>query len=188
MFDTILDILEEKGPLSMPVLCDEINKNKREKTENEIIIQLEDVKSLIKRKQDMFKVQNGLVEIDPNKDPVRLRVSLGGHPGPWYKINIDFIHHHFHYFEWHLSSYSKMRKLPNAAGKVESFKKQIYRYRIWNWLEFYEDGELRLEDTYWDVKLETKGKVYKMKGNDSYPKDWKKFCLSLSKLIGKRIC
>ncbi|QVY59876.1 hypothetical protein [Cytobacillus gottheilii] len=187
MFDTILDIIDDKGPISMPELCDEIN-DKNGKADIGQSVQIADVEAVITRKKDLFKVQDGSIMIDPNKDPIRLRVSLGGHPGPWYKINIDFAQQHFHYFEWHLSRHSNTKILPKRAGNLAAFKRQMYRYCIWNWLEFYEDDGLRLEDTYWDVKLETKGKIYKMKGNDSYPKEWANFCISLSKLIGKRIC
>ncbi len=187
MLDTILDIIEKKGPISLLALCAEIN-HRNEKAEKGKTVQLADVQTVIDRKKDLFIIQNGEIIIDPNKDPIRLRVSLGGHPGPWYKINIDFEQHQFHYFEWHLSRFSNTNRFPQKAGNIDAFKRQIYRYRIWNWLEFYEDDGLRLEDTYWDVKLETKGKVYKMKGYDSYPAEWTEFCISLSELIGKRIC
>jgi hypothetical protein len=188
IFENILDILEKKGPLSIPSLLDEMNRMSRFQNTNGKPIELSHVKSVISRKRELFNIKNNIVTIDPDKDPVLLIVSLGGYPGPWYKVEVDFINDRFVYFEWHLSSFSQRNELPKVSGSIEDFKKELYRLKIWKWQPEYNQQGIILDGITWSVKLITKGNIFESNGIQSFPNDWEKFCKALSKLTGKYIC
>ncbi|GLB60700.1 hypothetical protein [Cytobacillus sp. NCCP-133] len=188
IFENILDILEKKGPLSIPSLLDEMNRLSRFQNTNRTPIELSHVKSVISRKRELFTIKNNRVTIDPDKDPVQLSLNLGGYPGPWYKIEIDFINERFVYFEWHLSSFSPRNELPKVSGSIEDFKKELYRLKIWKWQSEYNHPGIILDSIAWSVKLITKGNIYECNGVQSFPNGWERFCKALAKLTGKYIC
>lgn len=188
IFENILDILEKKGPLSIPSLLDEMNRLKRFQNTNGKKIELSHVKSVINRKRELFHIKNNVVKIDPDKDPVLLSFNLGGYPGPWYKIEVDFNNDRFVYYEWHLSLFSPRDELPKVSGSIEDFKKELYRLKIWNWQSEYNHAGIILDGITWSVKLVTKGNIYESSGVQSFPNGWEKFCKALSILTGKYIC
>lgn len=188
IFENILDILEKKGPISIPSLCEEMNKLSRFQNIKSKPIELSHVKSVISRKKDLFTIQNDMITIDPDKDPVLLTVNVGGYPGPWYKVDIDFINERFVSFEWHLSSFSSRKEMPKESGSIENFKKELYHLKIWKWQPEYNHQGIILEGITWSVKLLTKGKLFESNGMQSFPKEWERLCRALSLLIGRNIC
>ncbi|USK46818.1 MULTISPECIES: hypothetical protein [Cytobacillus] len=188
IFENILDILEKKGAISIPSLLDEMNKLSNSQNTSRKPLELSHVKSVISRKREIFHIKNNIVTIDPDKEPILLSVSLGGYPGPWYKVEVDFINGRFVYFEWHLSSFSHRTELPAASGSIEEFKKELYRLKIWKWQKEYQNPGIILESVTWSIKLITKENIFESQGIQAFPEGWEKFCKALSKLTGKYIC
>ncbi|KON88418.1 hypothetical protein AF332_17455 [Sporosarcina globispora] len=188
IFENILDILEKKGSISIPSLLDEMNRMSHFKNTNGKQIELSHVKSVISRKKEIFHLKNDIITIDPDKEPILLSFSLGGYPGPWYKIEVDFINGRFVYFEWHLSSFSPRNELPQASGSIEDFKKELYRFKFWKWQNEYRNPGIIMDGVTWSVKLITKENIFESQGIQAFPKSWEKFCKAISKLTGKYIC
>ena len=131
--------------------------------------------------------QDHLVCIHPDKEVRKLTVKISGHDGPSYFIRVDFTKNHFYFFEWNLEAKleaTTKRKLPLIAGDIETFKKQLYLINLWDWDVDYQLKGIILDGTCWSVKLETKTKIYKSKGLESFPYQWPMFYRSLTKLVG----
>ncbi|USK41144.1 hypothetical protein LIS77_11825 [Cytobacillus firmus] len=188
IFENILDILEKKGAISIPSLLDEMNRPSNFQRTGAKPVELAHVKSVISRKRELFHIKNNIVTIDPDKDPILLSVSLGGYPGPWYKIEVDFINGRFVYFEWHLSSFSSRNELPTKSGSIEEFKKELYRLKLWKWQKEYKNPGMLMDSVTWSIKLVTKENSFESQGIQSFPNGWEKFCMALTNLTGKYIC
>lgn len=187
MYEMILAILDKKGPASIPSICQEMNKLNVFHQNEEKIVQPAQVKTSICRKKDLFKMKNELVFIDPERDFQKLTVHIGLSRGPSLTIRIDFVKGQFAFFEWQLDPTIEpvIRIQPQKTiGNVETFKKELYRIKLWEWKADYPSEGIVLDGTFWSTELETKGKVYKSEGLQSFPKNWKKLCLGLSKLTG----
>ncbi|WP_147534877.1 hypothetical protein [Bacillus marasmi] len=187
IYEMILDILKKNGPTSIPSICQEMNQQTSHLEEQEKIVQPSQVKSAITRKKELFKVQNDLVYIDPEKDVQYLHVHIGGVVEPAITIKVDFGKNRFVFFEWNLDqnvNVNERRTQSQVIGDVETFKKELYRIKPWQWDADYQKEAMVLDGVYWSVKLVTQGRVYESEGLECYPEDWKRFCKSLTKLTG----
>lgn len=185
MYEIILNILEKKGPVSLHSICDEMNEMSSIRSERKNPVQLSHVKSIVSRKKDLFQVEDDIVSIREEKELLSLSALIGGYPRPSYKIDVDFIHNRFYFFEWNIDCAQPNRKERTIyIGDVEQFKKEIMRLKIWNWDKDYQLDSLVLDGTSWSVKLKTKGMTYESEGLQSFPNNWSKFCRVVSNLIG----
>lgn len=188
MYEMILDILKKNGPTSIPSICQEMNEQTIQHDDQEKVVQPQQVKKAISRKKDLFKVEDNVVFIDPEKDVQLLTVHLGGLIEPALTIKVDFIKNTFAFFQWHLDLVPRINhhslQQVRFCGDVESFKKELYRLRLWEWDTDYHPDEMVLDGLFWSVKLVTKSKVYESEGLQCFPKEWKKLCRALSKLTG----
>lgn len=185
MYEIIIDILEKKGPVSFHSLCDEMNEMSLIKNERKKPVQVSHIKSIVSRKKDLFSVEDDIVSIRKEKELLSLTAMINGYQGPSYKVDVDFIHNRFYFFEWNIDCSAPSRKERTIhIGDVERFKKEIIRLKIWNWHRDYQLDSLVLDGTNWSVKLKTKGNVYESEGLESFPKNWTKFCRAVSNLIG----
>lgn len=185
VFEKIISILEEKGPLSIPLICNEVNKQMV--TEREKPLLPSQIKSIVKRKKDLFLEEEGNVSIQPDKYPFKLVAIVEGDDGITYQVNIDFPKKSFSFFEWRNSKAKGLdfENCPREIGDLNLFKREIFSLKIWEWEPVYgtEDG-ITLGNTNWKVKLKTKSKTYISEGWDSYPENWHKFCKAIEKLTG----
>ncbi|NMD69962.1 hypothetical protein HHO41_06645 [Bacillus sp. DNRA2] len=188
IYEMILDILQKNGPTSIPSICQEMNQQTIHLEEK--FVQPSQVKSAINRKKELFKVQNDVVFIDPDKDIQYLNVHIGGASEPALTIKVDFLKNRFAFFEWHMDqnpNVSVRRSHSQMIGDVDTFKKELYRIKPWEWDADYQDEGLVLDGIYWSVKLVTQGRIYESEGLQCFPEEWKKLCKSLTKLTGFKI-
>ncbi|HAQ07305.1 MAG TPA: hypothetical protein DCR24_07220 [Bacillus bacterium] len=187
MYDAIFDILEKKGAITIPLICKEMSEQAPQfLNDTDYSIEQSYIETLINRKNEIFLLNGDLVSIRPEKEPVRLSAVLHGYPGPELRVKVDFARNRFTYFEWHLDSKAPGPMKMQHPGSVEDFKKQMYALNVWEWAEDYQAEGIIVDGTSWSVKLETKGKTYESGGLDSFPKEWKNFCRSISRLVGKK--
>lgn len=185
VYETIISILEEKGPLPIPAICNEVNQVLVTNREKPILP--EHIKSIVTRKKDLFRVNGGRISIHPDKYPFSLIATLECFAGISCQVRVNFVKNRFAALEWR----NKENWRPfsdfhaTAPGDLEEFKRELYTMNIWDWRQTYrnEDGII-LEGKYWSVKLITKGKIYESEGTESYPKNWAQFCKAVEKLTG----
>ena len=186
MYEVILNIIDQKGPVSIPSICQEINQNRIFMQERDKPVQPSQIKSAISRKRDLFYVENNIVSLLPEKELISLTVQISYGKGPWIKVDVDFIEKNFVFFEWNLEPVSNRKYEPIKAGSTDDFKHSIFRLKVWDWEINYDQEGIILDGINWAVRLETKAKVYKSDGLQDFPKDWTKFCQALRKLTGKK--
>lgn len=187
MYEIIIDILEKKGPVSYHSIADELNEMSWLKDARKKPVQVSHVKSVVSRKKDLFTVEDDIVSIREEKELVSLTATIGGYPGPSYKVTVDFVRNLFFFFEWDMDCVSQPREERTIyIGDVEEFKKEIIRLKIWNWERDYQLNSLVLDGTSWSVRLKTKAAVYESEGLQSFPKNWSRFCRAITNLTGTK--
>lgn len=186
MYEMIIDILEKNGPVSFHAICEEMNERNWTSNKNKNPVQVSHVKSVVSRKKDLFNVNDDIVSIRKEKELLSLSATVGGFPGPSFKLEVDFIQQRFFMFEWNNDGFMKKVREERTIyiGDVEKFKKEIIRLKIWDWERDYQPDSLLLDGTNWSVTLRTKGKVYESEGLQTFPENWKKFCQAISRLVG----
>ncbi len=188
IYEKILSILEEKGTLTVPLICKEVNHLLPEREKPLLPSQ---VKSIVARKKDLFHVKNGNIMIHPDKSPQALIATLDNENGMSLKVKIDFSKKLFIYFEWRNRGIFDMNLDTSSRnfGDLDSFKKEIYALKIWEWAPIYGHTEgITIGKINWNVQLITAGKTYFSEGTDCYPENWHKFCKAIEKLTGTIFC
>lgn len=185
VYETIISILDEKGPLSIPLICKEVNKQLV--TDREKPLLPSQIKSIVSRKKDLFQIKEGNISIQPDKYPYLLNAFIDRDNGISYQVKIDFLKKRFTFFEWRSAGNKNTDPCyrPRKLGSLDVFKQEIFTMKIWEWKPYYQKAEgIILGKTNWKVKLETKGKSYISEGTDCYPEHWNHFCKSMERLIG----
>jgi len=185
VYQTIISILEKKGPLPIPAICSEVNKvliTKRKKP-----LRPSQITSIVTRQKDIFLINREGISIHPDKNPSTLKVSIDCHTGTSYKIYVHFINNRFILFEWRnkesISPFNYERS--GNYGSIEELKRELYSIRIWEWQPNYRKaGGIILDGTYWTITLNTKGKIHKSEGIDCFPPRWKLLCQAIERLTG----
>ncbi|WLR56789.1 hypothetical protein LC048_07915 [Mesobacillus subterraneus] len=186
MYEAILDILEKKGNVSIPVICQEMSEQDHSMvSDREDLVEPSFIQTLVSSNNELFLIKDDTVSIRTEKEPVSMTVVLYGYPGPEMRVRIDFKRNTFTYFEWHLDSKASGPLIIGTFGSVEEFKKKLYSLKLWEWEEDYQTDGIVVDGTSWSVKLKTKGTTYESRGLDSFPKQWKEFCKAVSLLVGK---
>jgi hypothetical protein len=185
IYKTIISILDEKGPLPIPLICQEINEKLVTDRNNPVLPS--QVKSIISQKKDLFQVKEGNISIAPDKCPYSLIAILERDEGITYQLNVNFIKKTFSFFEWR--NKESQKDSPDACnrifGSTDEFKREIMAMKIWDWQTYYGTSEgITLGKTNWTVKLKTMSKTYVREGTDVYPEKWAEFCQSIEKLSG----
>ncbi|WP_318508879.1 hypothetical protein [Bacillus sp. T3] len=187
LYEMIYNILEEKGALSIPSICQELNEKTNHHQEQEKLVLPAHIKSAISRKKDLFKVEENVVSIDPEKNIQALTVHIGGIIEPSITIKIDFNKNRFIIFEWNHESQACNNpgiQPTRTCGEMDAFKKELFRIKPWEWSANYHQEQMILDGIFWSIKLVTEGKVYESEGLHCFPKEWGKLCNSLTKLTG----
>lgn len=187
MYKAILDILEEKGQATIPIICEEMSERSPDLLiESDSANKYSYIKSLIRMRKEIFHLKDDVVSIRPEREPVMLTAVLHGYPGPEIRVRIDFLKNRFTYFEWHLDSMASQSFTMPQAGNIEDFKQLLYSINVWEWEADYQTEGIIVDGTSWTVKLQTKGRTYESGGLDSFPDEWKVFCRGISQLVGKK--
>jgi hypothetical protein len=185
IYETIISILDEKGPLSIPLICQEVNDLLVTERSNPILPS--HIKSIVTRKKDLFREREGNISIAPEKIPYSITAILDNDEGINYQLNVDFIKKSFLFFEWRNKGHQKSNQAPQARklGSIAEFKREIMALKIWEWQSYYgPEVGITLGKTNWTIKLKTKCKTYVFEGTDCYPEKWTEFCQSIEKLAG----
>lgn len=185
IYETILSILEKKGPLPIPTVCREVNHALTTHREKPLLPS--HIKSIVTRKKDLFLIHGGKISINPDIYPFSLMATLEGFGGISYQVRVNFVKNHFASLEWRDKEHKRPSSdfLPRTPGNLEEFKREIYSLKIWEWDSNYrnEDG-IVLEGKYWSIKLKTMGKEYVSEGTQCFPANWDKFCKAVERLTG----
>lgn len=186
IYETIISILDEKGPLSIPLICREVNQL-MVKDQNKPILPSH-IKSIVMRKKDLFHIKEGNISIAPDKHPLFLDVTLNGDEGITYQVNVNFSKKSFSFFEWREKGYKedcKRNCCPKCLGNLDVFKLEVMAMKIWEWQPYYGTGTgITIGKTNWTVNLKTKTKIYNREGTDVFPRQWPEFSQSVNKLTG----
>jgi hypothetical protein len=183
IYEKILSILEEKGTLTVPLICQEVNHLLSDQEKPLLPSQ---VKSIVSRKKDLFRVKNGNITIHPDKNPLQLIIIVDKEDGITQKVNIDFSRKLFTYFEWRNKGDFGFNTVPaRRVGDLNVLKKEVYRLHLWEWDSFYgaEEG-ITIGNINWTVKLTTIGKTFVSEGTDCFPENWKQLCHAIENLTG----
>src|SRR4051794_36750497 len=105
IYETIISILDEKGPLSIPLICQEVNDLLVTERSNPILPS--HIKSIVTRKKDLFREREGNISIAPEKIPYSITAILDNDEGINYQLNVDFINKSFLFFEWRNKGHQK---------------------------------------------------------------------------------
>lgn len=184
LYDGILKILDEKGPLPLSTLCNEAN-----------LLFLKDgftpgpseIYSVLNRKKELFTLEDGMVSIQPGKQPLYLSVfaelpGLGA-----YQLRADFTKGYFTMIEWRDRDCPRFPGIPEPKqpGDMAVFKTRVYKSAIWDWDKNYSSGEgIILDGLSWSVMLKTKTAVYERSGTNKFPLKWKILCGGIRELTG----
>jgi hypothetical protein len=185
IYETIISILDEKGPLSIPLICQEVNEQLVTDRSNPILPS--HIQSIVTRKKDLFLVREGNISIAPDKHPYSITAILERDEGISYQLNVDFIKRSFSFFEWKNIGHQKGSLSPQTRriGNIDEFKREIMGLKIWEWESYYgSEAGITLGKTNWTIKLNTKSKTYVFEGTDCYPEKWTEFCQSIEKMAG----
>jgi hypothetical protein len=185
IYKTIILILDEKGPLSIPSICEEVNELLVTDRNNPILPS--HIKSIVTQKKDLFRVREGNISIAPDKNPYSITAILEGDEGISYQLNVDFISKRVSFFEWRTKRNQKRSQTPSTRGlgNIDEFKREIMALKIWEWQSYYgAEVGITLGKTNWTVKLKTTGKTHIFEGTDCYPEKWAEFCQSIEKFAG----
>lgn len=183
--ETIISILDEKGPLSIPLICQEVNELLITDRGNPILPS--QIKSIVSRKKDIFRVKAGNISFVPDKYPYSLIATVEGDEGITYQLNVSFEKNRFSFFEWRDKRNRNSNPGPQhrKLGSMDEFKRKIIEMEIWDWKLYYGTGEgITLGKTNWTVRLKTRNKTYLCEGIDCYPENWAEFCQSIEKFAG----
>jgi hypothetical protein len=186
MYEIILSIIDQRGPASIPSICQQVNQDPIFMKKRDKPVQQAQVKSVISRKKDLFSVHNDVVSLLPEKHFISLTAEVGECQGPFFKVKVDFIKKTFIFFEINLDPSKQLEYQPVEPGSTDEFKQELYRLKIWNWDSNYEQDGIVLDGTCWSIRLETRAQIFRSEGLQSFPKEWTKLCRALSKLTGRK--
>lgn len=185
VFETIISILDDKGPLPITAICKEVNRMQFTYREKPFLPS--QIKSIVAKKKDLFLIQEGNISINPDKHFILLVATLEGDDGISYQVKVNFIQKRFTFFEWRNIGDSQLNNkfIPKSPGDLDEFKREIFTIGLWKWVPTYglEEG-ITLGKKNWSIKLETQSKTYSCEGTDCFPKNWRKFCKAIEKLTG----
>lgn len=184
VYETIISILEKKGPLPILGICNEVNQVLTTRLEKPLLPSY--IESIVTRKKDLFHSNGGRISIHPDRNPFMLIATLDGFEGISYQVRINFIKNRFAALKWRdIENRQPLNVNTNKPGEIEEFKRELYTLNIWEWEPNYQKEEgIILEGKYWSIKLKTKGKVYESVGTECFPPNWNKFCKAVERLTG----
>ncbi len=115
-----------------------------------------------------------------------LKAFVGGFMGPSYKVKIN-LETEFAIYNVSDSGYipKDTETIELSKEKIETFLKTLETIKIDKWKKNYENTYV-LDGTSWNLEI-TFGNNKKLSftGNNAYPYQWKTFCNSIQKLLGK---
>jgi hypothetical protein len=185
VFETIISILDDKGPLPITAICKEVNRMLFTYRDKPFLPS--QIKSIVARKKDLFRIQEGNISINPDKHPFLLVATLDGDDGISYQVKVNFIKKRFTFFEWRTIGNSPLNNeiITKKPGDLDEFKRELFTMKLWEWVPSYgkEEG-ITLGKKNWSIKLKTQSKTYICEGTDCFPKNWGKFCRAIERLTG----
>ncbi|RDU36483.1 hypothetical protein DRW41_13210 [Neobacillus piezotolerans] len=173
LYEGILKILDEKGPLPLSALCYEADSLF---LGDEFTHGPSEIYTVLNKEKELFSIKDGMISINPGKQPLKLSVfaelpGVGAH-----QLRVDFTRGQFILIEWRDKDSPRFNGVsePKQPGDIAAFKRKVYKSAIWNWDKSYLSGEgIILDGFTWSVKLKTKSAVYERSGTNKFPVKWK---------------
>lgn len=184
----IYSIIDQNGPTNIPSIYRKVNNQLLMSQGPTKQVRLVQIQAVIRRKDDVFMVHEGLVSIRPERVLMSMIAELETCRSPWVKVKVDFVKKTFTLLEINLDPKKPLDFQPLYAGSTDKFKSDIYPLNIWNWERCYERSEIVLDGICWSITLKTMTHTHKSKGLDLFPKEWPAFFQALTKLTGKKLC
>ncbi|WP_059170755.1 hypothetical protein [Bacillus sp. FJAT-27445] len=184
LYEGIIRILDEKGPLPISSLYNEASKLF---VNAGIEPNQSDIYSAVNKKQELFWINKGLISIQPSKQPVYLSVYAEMPGIGAYQLRVDFIKGYFTAIEWRDIDNPRFpsNTEPKTPGDMAFFKTRVYRSAIWNWDKHYLPGEgIVLDGFNWTVNMKTVTGIYTCSGTNKYPAKWNILCRGIRELTG----
>jgi len=185
IYKTILSILERRGPLPLPSICDEVNLTLEAQRQKPLVPS--QIKSIVSKKSEFFCVNGENISIDPAKIPYSLTAYLDCFGDISYHVRVHFLTNNFISWEWrNRDSTKQFTNLHSIKpGSTDELKYSLFSLKIWDWEPVYRKEEgIILDGKYWSVVLKTKEKIYQFEGIESFPANWGRFCNAIEKLTG----
>jgi hypothetical protein len=182
LYEAILNIIEQYGPVDITFLTEEINRQNLYKR----MVKVQETKSVISREKEIFHKEGKTISLNDDYQFVYLEAWVGGYPGPSYEVKVDFMKNTFTYHAWKNFSEIPDEIISGSEDEaVKRFGNDLRRIQLHNWKTRYEPEGLILDGTSWRVKLVTHSSVLESSGHNSFPTKWSHFCKSIEKLTGK---
>ncbi|MDP4162922.1 MAG: hypothetical protein Q8898_07430 [Bacillota bacterium] len=185
LYEKIITILEEKGPLPLPSICEELNNMPFSNPSNQTLSA--EINSIIMKKNEIFHINNGAICLQPNKVPLILNAYIETFEGCAYQVWVNFQRKNFVYFVLERRTHNRL-VVPvkgEFIGDIALFKQQLYSVKVWDWEPSYRSQQgIILDGTNWSVSLRTTSANYKSEGMKKFPPKWKLFCRSIENLTG----
>jgi hypothetical protein len=185
VYETILSILEKKGPLTIATICKEINQILTINRERPLLPS--HIKSIVTRKKELFYINDGEISINPDKNLCTLTATIEEFSGISYQVRVNFDKNRFAALEWRNkeNSLSTDDIHPGTPGSLDEFKRELYALKLWEWNPNYRyENGIILEGKNWSIRLKTMGKLYESEGTQCFPTNWDKFCKAVENLTG----
>lgn len=112
----------------------------------------------------------------------KIEASIGGYFSGQTIVVIDLTEHEMTWEHRPSEETMVVKKLTPAMEK--RLLQQLEKAKVLEWEEEYKDPSI-LDGTQWEVKIAFEDKTIYKDGSNAYPKEWKAFCRSISKLTGK---
>ena len=169
MYEKIIDVLDSKGPTNINYLYEELNRKSMEMDNQDSLIPMSSIKSVLSRKKDLFHVEEGMVSIHPEKEIKKLIVEFRINAYQSFSIHIDFFRETYSIQDWSLQpvNYPPVFNIIHS-DQFKSLKIDLYRLKIWNWTSE------QYTDSIYTVRLQTQNTAYTYKSSDLESKEWKK--------------
>jgi len=124
----------------------------------------------------------GIRKVDNMCKLLSVKASVGGYFGGYYKVTIDLVNGKMEYSH---SLSDNMIKSLVTEDELKYLIKKVKELRVLDWDERYENNDI-LDGTQWDIELIYDDKKKSIYGSNDFPKEWKKFCKVIEKVIHQK--
>lgn len=123
-------------------------------------------------------------------DIISLYAYVGGHGGPSYEVEIDFLSNTYTYKAYGDGiQYQPMDSEGEGNGELtfekrQTLMKELQEINIHKWKSSYQNEHI-LDGTQWHVMVTTSKMKYEFEGSNAYPKQWDRFCKMIEQVVEK---
>lgn len=182
LHEAIKRVINEYGPATVVEITARVNEKGLYRRRDGNPLLANQVSARIRKYPHMFIRENGKVYLNEKNRILTVEASVGGYFGSSYQVYIDL--------ENKTASYKNLeggyeiisdRELIIEDTAIEKFRSEMESIRILVWeREYYEPI---LDGTSWSVTIKTEGGLFESSGSNAFPRNWRKFCNSIEKIV-----